>query len=184
MAAAAGQGATERIAAPGKLLFCFNINKIMVTTPRAGIAYGVFKCSDHRPMSALIGRFKEALENIKLAHEETKIPPETQFSVFDLRKGMAYVLFVDNATGLAQKVDALEQAGANFVIRSSLPDAPNAIAARDLGDVINMLYGGTELFDAENEGREKRVIGIFSRNDKGEFVSQLEVGLEQRARGE
>jgi hypothetical protein len=156
----------------------------MVNTPRAGIAYGVFKCSDPRPMSALIGRFKEALENIKLAHEETKIPPETEFSVFDLRRGMTYAIFVDDASGLAQKVEALEKDGANFLIRSSLPDAPNAIAARDLGDAINMLYGGTELFDAENEGRGKRVMDVFSRNDKGEFVSQLAIGLAQAARGE
>ena len=149
----------------------------MVTTPRAGLAYGVFKCSDPRPLPVLVARFKEALENVKKAHEKTKIPPETEFLVLDIRRGMTYAFTVDNAAGLMEKAEALEKDGANFLIRSSLAGVPNEIAARDLGDVLNMLYGGTELFDAENDGREKLVMDVFFRNGEGVFVSQLSLGL-------
>ncbi|MEW6035133.1 MAG: hypothetical protein AB1529_00840 [Candidatus Micrarchaeota archaeon] len=152
------------------------------TTARAGVAYGVLKCSDPRPFPALAARFKEALENIKAAHDETGIPPETEFSVFDLRSGIAFSLLAEGAHGLAEKAEPLEKQGANFMIRSTLPMASNGIAARDLGDVLNMLYGATELFDAENEGREKRVMDVFYRDEKGAYVSQLGIGLAQEGR--
>jgi hypothetical protein len=145
----------------------------MAITYRSGLAYGVFKCSDRRPKAVLLARFKQALENVKLAHEETGIPPETEFSVFDVREGMKFALSVDGADGLGEKVVPMEKQGANFMIRSSLPDAPNAIAARDLGDALNMLYGATELFDAENEGREKLVIDVFYRHKSGVYASWL-----------
>ncbi len=154
----------------------------MVISRNPGKAYSVFKCSDPRPIPALIARFKEALENIKWYHDETGIPPQTEFSVFGLGYGKKYALAADGAVGLAQKIEALENGGANFMIRSSLPDAPNETAARDLGDVMNMLYGGTELFDAENLGRAKPIMDIFFRNEKGEFVSQLSVGLAAEGR--
>lgn len=191
-AEAAGPGDIRRIPCgskpSGRLLICFNITKIMVNTPRAGqvshpgVAYGVFKCSDPRPMAALVERFKGALENIKKAHEETGIPPQTDFCVFSLSYGKKFALAADGAAGLGQKIEALESGGANFMIRSLLAEAPNEVAARDLGDVMNMLYGGTELFDAENEGREKPVMDVFYRNEKGEFVSQLSVGLAAEGR--
>lgn len=139
----------------------------MVNTTNAGRAYGVFKCSDPRPLPALVARFKEALENVKLAHEETGIPPQTEFSVFDIRSGMTHVLVVEGSDALVEKITVLVQNGANLMIQSVLPVASNAIAARDLGDTLNMLYGGTELFDAENEGREKRVMDVFYKDEKG-----------------
>jgi hypothetical protein len=113
-----------------------------MTRPASGVAYGVFRCTDSRPAPALLARFKEALDNIKLAHEETKIPPETKFSVFGILDGVTHVRKLAGAgTGsLLEKISALEKAGANYIIRSALPDAPNAIAARDLGDTLNMLY--------------------------------------------
>ncbi len=104
--------------------------------------------------------------------------------VSDLAGGMQFAVTLDGALGLPQKVEALERAGANYFLRSTLPDAPNSAAARDLGDVMNMLYGGTELFDAENEGREKLVMDVFYRNEKGEFVSQLSVCLAELGRSQ
>ena len=156
----------------------------MAITPKSGLAYGVFRCSDTRPLPVLIARFKEALENVRLAHEETGIPPNTEFQVFDAKSGMEYAISADNALGMTLKAVTLITNGANMMIRSELPDAPNATVGRDLGDVMNMLYGGTELFDAENAGAAKRVMDVFYRNDKGEFVSQLSVGLAELGRGE
>jgi hypothetical protein len=143
--------------------------------PKPGLAYGVFKCSDARPKPELLSRFKEALENIKNAHEETGIPPETEFSVFGMEDGKARIC-VDGEEGLIVMVEMLELKGANFIIRSSLPGSANAIAARDLGDVFNMLYGGTELFDAENEGRSEPVMDVLFRHDEtGRYVSRMEL---------
>ncbi len=153
-----------------------------IISKRPGVAYGVFRCSDTRPVPTLIARFKEALENIRLAHDETGIPPQTQFSVSELAKGKAYTIFTDDALGFGEAIIALEKAGANYMIRSALPGAPNETAAQDLGDVMNMLYGGTELFDAENEGRAKPVMDVLYRNGKGQFVSQLSVGLAAEGR--
>ncbi|MFA5091290.1 MAG: hypothetical protein WC483_01485 [Candidatus Paceibacterota bacterium] len=155
----------------------------MAITPKSGLAYGVFKCSDQRPLPALIARFKEALENIKGAHDETGIPPNMEFQVFDAKSGMEYAISADNALGMTLKAVTLVANGANLVIRSELPDASNATAGRDLGDAMNMLYGGTELFDAENAGAAKRVMDVFYRNDAGEFVSQLSAGLAEEGRG-
>lgn len=145
----------------------------MVTILRPGLAYGVFRCSDARPNSVVLARFKEALENIKAAHEETKIPPRTEFSVFDIRDGIAFAVIMDEADGLVADALAMKKRGANFMIRSSLPDAHNVIAARDLGDTLNMLYGATELFAAENEGREKLVMDVFYADDRDVYVSVL-----------
>jgi len=81
---------------------------------------------------------------------------------------------VDGAdASLMSSIEVLERKGANYMIFSSLPNAPNEIAARDLGDAFNMLYGGTELFDAENEGGQKLVMDIFFRDEKGVYVSKL-----------
>jgi hypothetical protein len=123
----------------------------------------------------LLARFKEALDNIKLAHEETGIPPVTEFTVLDMAEGKTRIC-IDGEEGIILKVEMLELHGANYIIRSSLPDATNAIAARDLGDVFNMLYGGTELFDAENEGRSPLVMEIYFRHDvTGRYVSKMEI---------
>ena len=121
----------------------------------------------------MVSRFKEALENIKLAHEETGIPPETEFSVLDMAEGKTRIC-IDNEEGLIVNVEMLELSGANFIIRSTLPYATNAIAARDLGDVFNMLYGGTELFDAENGGRSPLVMDIFFKHENGLYVPKME----------
>ena len=155
----------------------------MAITPKSGLAYAVFKCSDQRPPLAVIARFKEALENIKGAHEETGIPPNTEFQVFDAKSGMEFAITADNALGMTLKAVTLMTNGANLMIRSELPDASNETAGRDLGDVMNMLYGGTELFDAENAGAAKRVMDVFYRNDNGDFVSQLSAGLTEEGRG-
>lgn len=157
-----------------------------------GSAYAVFRCSDPRPKQAVLDRFKQALDNIKAASEETKIPPETAFQVFGIQEGKDHfwtteapveVLVEDGkmrargnylAIGsFINNVEAMEQKGANYMIRSSLPSAPNETAARDLGDAFNMLYGGTELFDAENEGRQKLLMDIFFMDEKGAYVSKL-----------
>ncbi len=146
---------------------------MIMARPSAGFAYGVFRCSDPRPVPALLARFKEALENVKRAHEETKIPPETQFTVFSIRNGVAYIrgLAGVGTEGLLEKIAVVEKKGANFIIHSCLPDAPNEIAARDLGDTLNMLYGGTELFDNENAGLEKPIRLVFYEHD-GQYVTR------------
>jgi len=154
----------------------------MANISKHGTAYGVLKCSDLRPMPALIARFKEALENIRLAHDETGIPPETGFSVFDIRSGISFTLQADGSDALVENIRALESKGANLMVRSELPGASNAVAARDLGDAINMLYGGTELFDAENEGRANPVMDIFFKNGIGKWESQLSAGLSEEGR--
>jgi hypothetical protein len=141
---------------------------------QAGLAYGVFRCSDQRPGPELLARFKLALENIIRASDETKIPPETVFSVFDIHEGKIQVRANGEGEALIGRIVVLENKGANYMIFSSLPNAPNEIAARDLGDTINMLYGGTELFDAENSGTPL-VMDIFFKNVGGAYVSKLEM---------
>ncbi len=148
----------------------------MVISSKAGLAYGVFKCSDPRPKPEVLARFKEALENIKLAHEETKIPLETEFAVFDIQEGKTQVRINGEEAALLNIITAVERKGANFMIFSSLPNAPNEIAARDLGDTLNMLYGGTELFDAESGGRERLVMDVFFR-DGAAYRSKLQLDL-------
>jgi hypothetical protein len=149
------------------------IHIIMAKQVSAGLAYAVFRCTDARPMPQLLARFKAALENIKLAHEETKIPPQTEFSVFDIKAGIASVKSVPLAEVLVGKITAMEKAGANFLIHSKLPNASNDTTATNLGDVMNMLYGGTELFDNENQGRQKLLMDVFYRNGSGVYVSKL-----------
>ncbi|MEW6749098.1 MAG: hypothetical protein AB1295_05310 [Candidatus Micrarchaeota archaeon] len=85
---------------------------------------------------------------------------------------------MDGADALAEKAVALLKDGANLMIRPSLPEASNEIAARDLGDAMNMLYGGTELFDAENEGRATMVMDIFYKDVGGIFVSKLAMDIQ------
>lgn len=145
----------------------------------AGKAYGVLRCSDPRPRQALLSRFREALENIKLATDETGIPPETEFRVLGLPEEMRGIGLEDEAV---PHVLAMIAKGANVMIRTLLPGAPNTIAARDLGDCINMLYGGTELFDAENGGRVKPLMDIFYRSESGAYVSKLELDAAATAR--
>ncbi len=144
-----------------------------------GTAYAVFKCTDPRPAPLLLSRFREALENIRLASEETKIPPETGFFVTELAPVLASLRVNGAEAELVGKIEAVERQGANYLLQASLPGSSNAIAARDLGDVINMLYGGTELFDAESSGRELLVADIFFKDERGRYVSKLE--LESRA---
>jgi len=167
----------------------------MVISSKTGRAYAAFKCSDPRPKPEVLARFKEALENIKLAHEETKIAPETTFRVFDIREGKVQVLVNGEEMCLVDLIEVVEKKGANFMIFSSLPNepnttsksfpelnlyplplpyAPNDIAARDLGDVINMLYGGTELFDAEG-GLVVR--DVFFREESGSYTSIIDLAI-------
>jgi hypothetical protein len=149
----------------------------MVLTRNApGLAYGVFKCSDPRPRPLVLARFKDALENVKAAHEETKIPPETEFSVLDIETGKYQVRVNGELVGLLNRIVALETRGANLMIISAIPGAPNEIAARDLGDTLNMLYGGTELFEAESEGRAQLVMDVFFR-DGDKYRSKLALDL-------
>jgi hypothetical protein len=167
----------------------------MVNTPQrivlAGRAYAVFKCSDERPFPVLSGRFREALENILRAHEETKIPTDTKFQVFDVNAGLEFAITMDHAVGLAPHVDVIAKKGANYMIRSELPGASNETAATDLGDVMNMLYGATELFDAENPdacaAAEQQdgvprvpnplIMDIFYQESPGVFVSKLTMDM-------
>ncbi len=144
----------------------------MVISSKAGLAYGVFKCSDPRPKPEVLARFKQALENVKLAHEETGIPPETIFSVFDIHEGKVQVRVDGEDVALVSLIEVVERKGANFMIFSSLPNASNGIAARDLGDTLNMLYGGTELFDADG-GRVVR--DVFFREESGSYTSIIDL---------
>ena len=161
----------------------------MSKTLQAGLAYGIFKCSDTRRPHQIIARFKEALENVKALHEETGIPPQTEFSVFDIRSGMAHLISADGAKAMAEHIVHLEVQGANYMIRSCLPGAPNETAARNLADTLNMLYGGTELFDAENQfaqanpGHSSLVMDVFFRAENGQYVSQLALDLAETGRG-
>ena len=149
----------------------------MVTTHKApGLAYGVFKCSDPRPMPELLARFKGALDNIKAAHEETKIPPETEFSVLDIEEGMIQVRMNGELAELCNKIVEFERHGANYMIISALPGATNEIAARNLGDTFNMLMGATELFEAESEARAHLVMDVFFR-DGDRYRSQLALDM-------
>lgn len=91
-----------------------------LTQARPGLAYGVFKCADPRPKPELLARFKEALENIKAAHDETGIPPDTGFEVHGIEEGK---IAFQGEEGLAGHIEAVESKGANFVIRSSLDGA-------------------------------------------------------------
>ena len=146
-------------------------------TPQAkpGIAYCVFKCSDPRPAPALTSRFKEALENVKLAHEETKIPQEIDFFAIELYPVIATLRANGGEAELVGMAEALQRKGANYLIQASLPGSSNETVARDLGDAMNMLYGGTELFDAENEGRSPLLMEIFFKDDAGRYVSKMEL---------
>jgi hypothetical protein len=147
---------------------------MVMNSKSPGLAYAVFKCSDPRPKPEVLARFKQALENVKLAHEETKIPPETEFQVFHINEGKPQVLVNGESAALVERIVEVEQKGANFMIFSSLPNAPNGIAARDLGDTLNMLYGGTELFDAES-GRV--VMDVFFREESGSYTSIIDLAI-------
>ena len=140
-----------------------------------GLAYGVFKCSDLRPKQELSARLRQALENIKLASDETGIPRETQFSVFGIQEGKVQVRVNGETAALIEMIEVLERLGANFMIISSLPNATNAITARDLGDVFNMLYSGTELFDIEQETGIKPVMDVFFRDESGRYISKIDM---------
>ncbi len=144
---------------------------------KPGTAYAVFKCTDPRPVPAQVERFKEALGNIMAVHEETMIPPETSFSVLTVPE--AKVAFRGEGA-LVEHICRMEGEGAGLVIRSSLPGAPNVDAARDLGDVLNMLYGGTELFEAESGGRERLIADIFFEDKGGRYVSKIEFDASAR----
>lgn len=156
------------------------VKHLILARPSAGLAYGVFRCSDQRPKPLLLARFKEALENVLKAHEETKIPPQTEFSVFSLVIGISMVkLDLDSSIlspysryGLMDKITAFRQKGANFLIRSSLPQAAHATAATDLADTLNMLYGGTELFDAD-QAPKKPLMDVFYEKEPGRYVSRM-----------
>jgi len=160
---------------------------------KSGSAYALIKCSDHRPRQVVLDRFKEALENIKRAGEETKIPPRTEFAVswierwpeiFDFKTSVRGGPETDdkvltNMIGIWIVVSELSEKGANLMIRSQLPNTPHAVVASDLGDCMNYLYSGTELFDAENTGREKIVMDIFYKDGNGIYVSKLMADLEE-----
>ncbi|HSB47757.1 MAG TPA: hypothetical protein VLD37_07135 [Candidatus Bilamarchaeum sp.] len=143
-----------------------------------GLAYGVFKCSDSRPAPALLSRFKEALENIRLAHEETKVPPELDFFVIPLPHILPALRMNGADAEFTGKAEALQRKGANYLIQASLPGGTNRQAAEELGFVFNCLYGGTELFEAENEGRAPLVMDVLFKDEGGRFVSKLELDLQ------
>jgi len=144
-----------------------------------GLAYGVFKCSDPRPKIAVLARLKEALENIKLAHEETKVPPEIDFFAIELSPILSCLRINGGDAELIQRVEAVESAGANYIIQASLPYSTNHQTAEELGFAFNCLYGGTELFDAETEGHSPLVMEIFYRHDvTGRYVSKMEIDLQ------
>ncbi|MEW6722248.1 MAG: hypothetical protein AB1324_03230 [Candidatus Micrarchaeota archaeon] len=139
-----------------------------------GLAFGIFKCSDPRPPKQVLARLREALQNIKDASEETKVPQDINFTVLQLG-GAVQRLWLAAETELVAKAEALEKEGANFIIRAGLPGATNQQAADELGFAFNCLYGGTELFDAENEKRSKLVAEIFYKDDGGKYVSKMEI---------
>lgn len=141
-----------------------------------GLAFGAFKCSDPRPPQAVLSRLKGALENIKLAHEETKVPQDIDFFVMELRPILATLSMNGAEAELVGRMQAVEMDGANFFIQASLPGSTNLRTADELGFAFNCLYGGTELFDAENEGRSKLVMEVFFRHDiTGAYVSKSEI---------
>jgi hypothetical protein len=146
---------------------------------KPGLAYGVFKCSDTRPKLLLLARFKEALENIRLAAEVTKIPSEIDFFVIELYPVLAALRSNDCEAELVSEIAALERKGANYMLQASLPNNTNHQAAEELGFAFNCLYGGTELFDAENEGKFPLVMEIYFRHDvTGRYVSKMETDLQ------
>lgn len=142
-----------------------------------GLAYGVFKCSDPRPRHEVLARFKEALENVKLAHEETKVPQNIEFTIHPLPEGIMY-LGISGDSVLVPYVMSFLTRGANFIIRAALPETTNEKTAHELGYTLNCLYGGTELFDAENEKRVRLVMDVFFRDGASPYLSKLRLDLD------
>ncbi|MCI0561574.1 MAG: hypothetical protein MN733_24055 [Nitrososphaera sp.] len=143
---------------------------------KPGLAYGVFKCSDPRKPEDVRTRITKALENIKLASEETKIPPEIDFFVIELSPILTTLRANGGDAEFIEKIEAVERQGANYILQASLPNNTNHQAAEELGFAFNCLYGGTELFDAENEGRSPLVMEIYFRHDvTGRYVSKMEI---------
>lgn len=139
---------------------------------RPGLAYGAFKCSDTREPVALLKRMRQALQNMKDASEETKIPKEIEFSVFNLPEGM-HKITLDEGPELVVVIEPLIEKGANYVVKAELPGAENHVTAHELAYAFSCLYGGTELFDAENDGQAKLVMDVYFKQENGVWVSKL-----------
>ena len=149
--------------------------------PHDGVAYGILKCSDPRPLHAVVDRFKEAMENIVKAHEETKVPAELEFYVSDIVSGMAHWGLQEDIAGIVPHAARLERQGANIFIRSSLQGRHNLTSADELGNVINILYCATELFDAQLDKRDSVVMDIFFC-ERGFFLSKFRFDLLREGR--
>ena len=114
---------------------------------RPGLAYGVVKypeCSDQLTPLNRWKNFKTAIEGIMRTGDKILQRVGVDVTAAPLRAGVVQMRFDCGPYGpyIADKIDALEKDGANYLIRISLPDVPTAIVANVLGDVMKLLKAG------------------------------------------
>lgn len=115
----------------------------MVESVRIGLAYGVVKAPVTTQPPNSWKKLTVILESLRPTHKELGMPEGAVFEAIHIRAGVVGVRIDSGKHGpaIAEKITALEEQGANFIIRASVPTFSNEDAAGCLNDVMNILCG-------------------------------------------
>ncbi len=149
-------------------------------TRRIGKAYGFLQTnSSAQRIRQAFGNMKTESDRLDRSNapesERLKIPQELDIVVHaPFHETMLLQIFGADATEISKLLRTsagMKGESANCMVEAVLPEVTDREAAAELGYILNLMYSCTEIMgDAEIP-----IADIYFRNDKGIYVSKLEV---------